>query len=356
MEANNDFNFAQVRKRRITKYVIFIVLLCIIAIVLLFNISKNQVHNVVYTESSDIDYKVYLKKNDFFTGEYVEANNQYIASLIDYIQTEMNYKLEAQEKNIEYEFSYSVAAEIDVQDKATRKSLYKITDDLIKEGKYYTNTDEALEIREVLKIDYNKYNDLINKFVELYDLEDYNANLIINMYVNIYDEDGNINGAGTPVATLNVPLTEKTMSIDIESNSVNESSIMAKAVNNNGYIFGAAILFIVAIVMAIRLKVFIKDTESEDSLYRMKLRKIMMSYSSYIQKIDSEYSFEGKQIIEIKLFEDLLQLRETLNKPVLMVEKENAKETYFFVPADNTIYLYELNPGELTKKEHPEMK
>ena len=38
-----------------------------------------------YIEKSKLDYRVYLKENDFYESEYLGKNMSYIASLIDFI-------------------------------------------------------------------------------------------------------------------------------------------------------------------------------------------------------------------------------------------------------------------------------
>ena len=67
-------------------------------------------------------------------------------------------------------------------------------------------------------------------------------------------------------------------------------------------------------------------------------------------------NFDKYQILEIKSFEDLLQVRETINKPILMTEKKLAKETYFFIPCENDVYVYELKAGNLRKSKGKRFK
>jgi hypothetical protein len=156
----------------------------------------------------------------------------------------------------------------------------------------------------------------------------------------------------TPVMSLSIPLTTKTMAIDIESNSVNGNDInVCQTINSKKYGFIAIILLIIDIILIVKLRIFIKDTKNEKAVYNMRLRKIMSNYGSYIQKLNNEYNFdfERYQILEIKSFEDLLQVRETINKPILMTEKTLAMETYFFIPSDNDVYIYELKAGNLRK-------
>lgn len=354
-------SFVLKRKSVIIKYVIAIVLVLIAGIYLLIETFKTpEVTNVQFTESSSIDYKVYLKENDFFKESYLGSNNQYIANLIDYVEADFNYQLKSQQKNESYKYTYRVEAEVDVSDAETNNSLYNIKEVLVKEKEYSANTSNILSVKEKITIDYNKYNDLVKSFIDEYDLEDVMAVLTINMYADVVDFEGNAN-AGKPVMSLNIPLTTKTMAIDIESNEVNQNIVdVYKTVDNQQYIYLAVGLLAVALILGIKLRYFIKDTESEIALYEMKLRKIMTSYSSYVQKISNEYYFGDRQILEVRLFEDLLQIRETINKPILMLEGDVAMDTYFFIASDDTIYLYELQPGSYKrnksskKARHPE--
>ena len=343
------------RKSIIIRYIAFIVLIFIIIATWTVQHSKenNNKQNVIYTENSNLDYKVYLKENEFFDMKYLKEDNQYIASLIDYIEGIFRYELVADsEQNMDYKYTYKIVAETNVQDKTNQKSLYKFEEDLIEEKQDNANTRSKLIINEPIKIDYNRYNDIVHRFVDIYDLKNSTASVTINMYVNVLnDVEENTTKKDTPVISLNIPLTKETMAIDIESNSVYENAInVCRNINQSKYIFGVLLLIIIEIILIIKLIIFIKDTKDEKSVYNMRLRKIMSNYGSYIQKMYNEFDFEGHQILEIKSFEDLLQIKETLNKPILMTEKTLAMETYFFIPSDDNVYIYELKAGSLRKK------
>lgn len=338
------------RKSIIIKYIIFIVLIFIVTTMFVIQTTKdNKTLNIVYTENSNIDYKVYLKPNDFFEQRYLEKDNQYIANLIDYVEANFNYELQASESNVDYKYSYKVVAETNVEDKTNNKTLYKFNEDLIEEKEYKFNTSSKLKINEPIKIDYNRYNDIIKRFVEIYDLDNSNATVTIKMYVNVIENtDKEQSMDNTPVISLKIPLTTKTMAIDIESNSINENNInICKTINSKKYVFIAVILAFIDIYLITKMIIFISDTKNEKTVYNMRLRKIMSNYGSYIQKLNNEYDFENYQILEIKSFEDLLEIRETINKPILMTEKSLAMETYFFIPSENDVYVYELKAGNL---------
>ena len=49
------------------------------------SLTFEQDYKLHYSETSDLDYKVYLKKNNFYSEKYLEKDQTYIASLIDCI-------------------------------------------------------------------------------------------------------------------------------------------------------------------------------------------------------------------------------------------------------------------------------
>lgn len=336
------------RKNIIIKYCICIIIIFILLCVVIIDLIKeySQENEIVYIEKTNLDYNIYLKENDFFEKKYLEKENQYIASLIDYIKADFKYELESDERGVEYKYTYKIVADVNVEEKTTQKSLYNFSEVLSENNEMIYNTDSKLLINEQIDLDYNKYNDLILKFIDLYDLRNCTSSVTINMYVNILDD----NKENLPVMSLLVPLTTDTIAIDIESNEIYENSInVCKNINQRKILFVFLVILIVEIVVIVKLIIFIQNTKDEKSIYSMRLKKIMSNYGSYIQKLYNEFEFNNYQILEIKSFEDLLQIKETLNKPILMTEKESAMESYFFIPSDKICYIFELKAGNLRK-------
>lgn len=341
------------RKSIIIRYIIFITIIFMLTTMFMIKATKQSKisKDIVYIENSNLDYKVYLKENDFFNTRYLEEENQYIASLIDYIEVNFRYELQASESGLNYKYIYKIVAEVNVEDKINHKSLYKFKEDLIESKEYEHNTKSKLIINEPIKVDYNRYNDIIKRFVDLYDLDNSNASVNVNMYVDLLDNETiDKDKKNTPAISLTIPLTTETMAIDIESNKIFDNPInVCKNINQGKYLYVTVLLVILDIISIIKLIFFINDTKNEKAVYKMRLRKIMSNYGSYIQKLNNEYDFKNHQILEIKSFEDLLQIKDTLNKPILMTEKALAMETFFFIPSEENVYVYELNAGNLRK-------
>ena len=66
---------------------------------------------IKYNINSDIDYKVYLKQNDFYETEYLDKDMVYVASLIDRIKVKYDYNFKVN-MNSSIDFDYKVIARL----------------------------------------------------------------------------------------------------------------------------------------------------------------------------------------------------------------------------------------------------
>ena len=121
------------RRNMILNFVCIIVVLSILSVAFLYIfINKNRDYSVSYQEKSNVDYKVYLKANDFFDEKYLGLENKYIASLINYIDANFKYEISMKEKNVDYKYSYRIEALVNVSETKSSKPLYTKTTELLK--------------------------------------------------------------------------------------------------------------------------------------------------------------------------------------------------------------------------------
>lgn len=339
-------------------YISAIVIVSVFVVSLLFVIiNKNKVQYVNYNESSKIDYKVYLKENDFFEKDYLEKDNQYIATLIDYITADFNYELSIEESDIDYEYTYKILAEVDVRENNTNNSLYKFEDVLVGETVETLDSNNKATINQKVSIDYNEYNDRIKKFINTYDLDEITSTLNINMYITAkgkcdgYETENN----GDTVISLTIPLTTKTVAIDMESNLVEQENKLTLCKTDNY----SSIIIIVLMITLIGIDIFlisklgktIINSRTAESIYDRELKKILNNYRSYIQKINNEFELDGYQVLKVDTFSDMLEIRDTIQEPILMVQSEEKKGTYFLIPSKTKIlYSYGLKVSDIEKK------
>lgn len=337
--------------------------ICLITIVFVIGLSclgiyleRSKKQYVSYDETSDIDYKVYLKDNDFFNDNYLVKDKQYIASIIDYITADFRYKLSLDEKEVEYKYSYRIETEVLVKEKGTNNLLYNNNKTLLAKSKINSSLSEV-EINEKINIDYNYYNDLIKRFITFYDLEDTESFLNINMFIDVIGscEEFEKNSEQESVMTLSIPLTTKTIAIDISDNLINSNNnvMQCKNIYTNSYIFLIfAIGFgILDLGLSITTIVYEIKTRTAENIYERELKKILNNYSSYIQTLNGDFEFKNYQLLKVNTFTDMLEIRDTINQPILMKENEDKTGAYFVIPSNTKIlYVYRLKVSDIEKK------
>lgn len=360
MKANkvNELFKEQVeRKRKITIYIITIVIVLIgIIICSMLTYFSNKKQYIPYNEESNLDYKVYYKKNSFFDKTEIAANKQYISSLIDYINAHFKYNLNIENQNIDYKYQYVIEANVDVIDKDSKNSLYNYKEELYKEEKNTNAT--GIEINKKIDVYYNKYNEIANKFITSYDLDNAMATLYINMYVKVYGTCENVEDINnSSVVSINIPLTKKTMAIDLEYDLVDKNNQKflecEKESFNYIYLIIDIILLIIDSILIYKLNNYINQTRSAISTYKKELKKILNNYKEFIQKVNNEIDLSKYQVVKIDSFTDMLEIREIIQSPILMLENKKENGVYFLIPTQTKlIYTYDLKVSDMKKKEN----
>lgn len=346
-------------KRRNTVFAFICLIIIVSSIILssfLIYFERNKKQYVSYDEHSNIDYKVYLKNNEFFQEKYLDANRQYIASLIDYINATFDYKISLEEKNLEYKYSYRIEANILVKEKGTDNPLFTENKILLSEKEQISSLNEAT-IHENINIDYNYYNNLIKNFIKIYDLDETESVLTINMYVNVIGscEEFEENNEKESIMSLSIPLTTKTVGIELSNNVINSQNnvMQCKNVYNNneifiilGVLFSLIDLFLVIFVIKYEIK-----TRTAENIYERALKKILNNYSSYIQTLSADFDFNDYKLLKVDTFTDMLEIRDTIRQPILMKENKDRTGAYFIIPSNtNLLYVYRLKVGDNKKK------
>ena len=343
-QLSNMFQEDIKRNNKISRYIcIILILFAIFLSFIILYIDYNKVEYVKYSEKGNIEYKVYLKENDFFENDYLEENNQYISTLIDDIQSNFKYNLSLEEENVTYKYTYKIVANVKVTDKATKRNLYNKDEILVAEKEEITK-EKSIDINEDVTIDYNKYNDLMKSFINIYEVGNIESNLTVSMYVDVVGSCENFqnDSKNESVMTLTIPLTTSTMAIDIKNDLIDTNNnviiCQEKSKINLVFLALAIVSFITDALVAADFVSYVRKTRSAKTKYEKEIKKILNNYRQYIQKVDNTVKFENYQEINVSTFTDLLEIRDTVQEPILMIEEK--KITKFIIPTNNIVYTY----------------
>lgn len=311
--------------------------------------------SIYYNEKSNIDYRVYVKENPYFNDkEYLDKGQQYIASIIDYVDANFSYNFNAS-SFVNAEYRYLIKAEILVHERGdSSKVLYKKSDTLVPEKIIKKDNSNNYSIRENVKINYVMYNNLVSNFKKDYSLS-LESKLNVTLYVFM---KGTTDVVEKPLSSaqtmvLSMPLTEQTVNIQMDYKPVNDANIVEEYSNvetiNIIYfvIFGVSLL--VALIFTVILVRFIKKIQVKGTEYDRQLSRILKDYEGILARVKKVPYFDGRTVIELEGFDEILDISEKLDKPILFLEMHKHQKSWFLVVNHNEIYKYVLKLVDVDK-------
>ena len=341
--------YRQQRKKLIFIQVIAIIVLAVLSLGSLgIYYAMNKAYYINYNEKGGVDYKVYLKPNDYFDSEYLDDGLSYVASLIDHVQADFDYSMQTEAGNVRYDYSYKIDNVLRILNKSDNKVLFEKVYPVKALQTFTHSTSNVLNISESFSIDYVNYNNLANAFVTTYKLSDVTCTLSSRMSIAVVS-DGELfenNHNKNYVLSLNLPLSVTTVDVKMTSSiPASQTKILAVDRFENKDVFKTlATIFVTAtIVLGVALLLFIYLTRNKDINYIIKVKRLLNSYRSYIQQITVPIDKEGKQVLTVSSFQELLEIRDTIQKPDLMYENDDKTLTEFLIPTETAIiYAYEI--------------
>ena len=328
--------------------VIAIVLTLAVLISALVSVQLKKKYYIGYHESGNIDYNVFLKENEFFENNYLGSNQSYVASLIDKVIADFNYTIEMDTDDVNYRYSYKVKSRLEIIDDTSDVAIFNPEYELVNVQNKNQKASDRLIINEIVVLNYDEYNDLANKFLETYSLTKTTSNIVVSLEVDVLGNCEAFEGSlvDTYVSELRIPLTTKTVNIEMTSAVPDASASMIACTRGAGsevFKTTAIVLGVTDVLMILLLVAFVYFTRTADITYTARVKKILSQYKSYIQKINNLFETHGYQIVLVDTFDEMLEIRDTIQAPILMYENEDKTCAKFMIPTDSKLlYLYEI--------------
>lgn len=338
-------------EKRITISVICFVILLVLGSVVLTKTINNKKQTVVsYQERGSYDYKVYLKPNDFYENTYLEKNMMYIASLIKAVDVDINYSFVI-DKIIDFDMEYEVVGKINIYDEDGTSLLYEKEYPLIESKTINQNRTKEVSIKENVVIDYDTYNRLANEFRSTYGL-DTTSNLTVYLKINkrAKDQGRELEIEKTNEMNLVIPLSQKTINIGMNDTSINNNqSIQEKKDMNVKQIFLLTASFIMiagTTTIGLDLIDLLMLLRVKKTKYDKYIEKLLREYDRLIVETETTPELENKEIIKIKKFEELLDARDNLKRPIMYHNLIKHHKSYFYIEQGEKIYLLTLKTSD----------
>ncbi len=301
---------------------------------------------VYYQENGSAVYHAYLSKNEYYEEDRLNGNHAYISSLIDHMDVAFRYESQMEAGDVQYQYQYRVDAQLVIEDTKTKAAIYNPTETILgPTNKIYHG--QKLVIAPTVEIDYAAYNQKAQEFIDKYRLTSVTSHLNVTMYVDVIgmSELFASDSEGQYTIQVQIPLTQNVLKPTVTSSIPAGPQKIVSNPNKGKTLF--KILAIISGILdagAIGFAVFYTlKTRDMHIDYSRKVQKLVTNYKSFIQKINNPFDDTGYQRLELDDFNAMLEIRDTLQMPILMYENEDRTCTTFMIPYDaRLIYIFEI--------------
>lgn len=342
------------------KYIFYLFIAIVFSLFSLYyfkmGLKNTYQEEVSYKSSSNVSYKVYLLENDYFDEPYLGMNRTYISSLINYIDINFNYNLNFS-NFVSGKYTYYIKGIIAADKVKDDDSSYWSKSYILKEPETISyDNQNSFNIDTNVKVDYQKYNSLLNEFRKDYGIS-FDGAFKVQLVIESESNATNIKES-IPVDSLievRVPLTQQVIDLSIDlSNNDNEGEVSETIVNNtsSNYVFlGLGILFMSVTLcllwLIFRYIIFIYLSKSE---YSKTLKKILSTYDSVIVNVSNLPNLNDLKVIEVDTFSELIDAHSEVRMPINYYEEVADCKSVFVLVSTNMAWVYTLINHEYEKK------
>ena len=345
----------QICKARVIIYSIALAIFVALGVYLCSNLVKIiEIAPISYSDTGSIDYRVYLKENEFYTDKFLPKGKSYVTTLIDYIDINYNYIFNIEDVT-NMNFEYSVIGELIIENNSTKKELLKKPYNIVENKTKQLNGSNEIVFNEKFKINYGEYNTLANKFKSSYGV-DTTSYLKVYMKVKrntLDDSKYTLEGKDTIIINeMDIPLSEKAIEINIntQNNKVSdELKFSDKQYINYTNLALIAVIIVISLYLIKKLIYTYKRMQRRRSIYDKYVNKLLKEYDRLIVVTKTLVDFRKYNIIKVPAFDELLDVRDNLKVPINYYCYVKHYKGIFYIKTDEDIYALFLSSEMLEK-------
>ena len=297
-----------------------------------------------YSDQYHMNKKINLQKNTYMSEDEILSSQTYLSDLISTIDLDFKYKYVASHvTSIVYD--YTIELKI-VSNLTVDKDEYNVLNkkEVLKSSQGTVNANQ-FRVEEKVKIDYKKYNDLINSFKSELGIRPISEmQIVLTVIAKTGIDEKNIVDKYTQ--SYNISLGEKVAKIngvsdDIRNNNVTKNiEITHEKEKDEVAQLISLILMTVDTLLVIYLLTQTTSIKTINNEFKLNVNKILRYYDEKIVQISSLKGLDFSQAILVVSFDELMNLAEEEGKSMLCYVDETRETAYFIVVKYNKNYVY----------------
>lgn len=310
-----------------------------------------------YNEVGNIDYKVFLKENNYYKEQYLGKDMQYVASIIKNVVPTFTYEMHSEEK-MEYTYNYKVSADLIISDpNDNNKVLYKRPSLLVKDTKEKV-TGGSFRVDQEVSINYDEYNNYVNSFKKEYALS-VNSKLVLTFNIDVTGKSPALKEdfKKSSKLVIAIPMSEQTINIGIDTSDINNSGTLERNYMSQIKKPVALVLGIIVGILSLALLYIViynfLTNRSKTDVYKATIKSILREYDRAIVSSKTADTIDESKynVIEVPRIEELLDAHDSTGKPILYNEDTENDISTFIIVSDEILYKYRVVKKELEEQE-----
>lgn len=314
-----------------------------------------------YNEVGNIDYKVFLKENNYYQEQYLGKDMQYVASIIKDIVPTFTYEMHSEEE-MEYTYNYKVSADLIISDpNDNNKVLYKRPSLLVKDTKEKV-TGGSFRVDQEVSINYDEYNNYVNAFKKEYALS-VNSKLVLTFNIDVTGKSPLLKEdfKKSSKLVIAIPMSEQTINIGIDTSDINNSGTLERNYMSQIKKPVALVLGIIVGLLSLALLYIViynfLTNRSKTDVYKATIKSILREYDRAIVSSKTADTIDESKynVIEVPRIEELLDAHDSTGKPILYNEDTENDISTFIIVSDEILYKYSVVRKELEEQEEKKL-
>ena len=340
----------QNRTKNILRNICISTIILFVGIVLVYKSFKIEqgLQNLLYAYNinRNVNYTVNLKENPFFESNTLEMNKTYVSNLVDNINMDFTYSMSGNKKaKTKYEYQVVAVSNIKYASSDSEASNPIWTKQyLIVEPKAIELDGPSFVIKENCNINFSEYNDEVKEFkrqLKIPIIAELQVKLIIKSESEITNVEEKV--VETSIMNMNIDLDQDVFTVEkqfenADSKSIHTTTQTTKNIDKPKFIVGCILLIIALMIMLDSIRKSIKFSKKTD--YAIALNRILKNYGDIVAEIVSPIEIDNLNVIEVKNFDQLLDIEEEIRMPILFYETIPDEQGEFIIICDNMAYRY----------------
>lgn len=310
-----------------------------------FNIEPG-IQNLLYSYniSRNAIYTINLKENDFFETQTLEMNRTYVSSLVSSINMDYTYSVSGNKK-AKTKYQYQIVAVSTIEySSASKSGVLWSKQYVLVEPKEFEIEGSNFTIKENVSVDFETYNNEVKAFRQQLKIP-VNSNLQVKLIVK---SDSDVPGVEENVIVAEVLNMKMDLDQDIfivekdfknaDNKTVVDVKETSKEIDKPKFIIGIIFIILAIGIILDSIRKSVRFSKKTD--YAIALNRILKNYGDIVAEIVSPIEIDNLNIIDVKNFDQLLDIEEEIRMPILFYETIPDEQGEFVIICDNMAYRY----------------